>query len=98
MDDSIDSDSLSVRDYLPLIGEDSVTYIHSCRFCETETSFCTELIFKKLSEFLFAFSVVFAFCPIFDASSSTIDEIFSINTSTSANVFVFGYFNIHYQD
>ena len=48
MDDSIDSDSLSVRDYLPLIGEDSVTYIHSCRFCETETSFCTELIFKKL--------------------------------------------------
>ena len=48
MDDSIDSDSLSVRDYLPLIGEDSVTHIHSCRFCETETSFCTELIFKKL--------------------------------------------------
>ena len=48
MDDSIDSDSLSVRDYLPLIGEDSVTHIHSCRFCETETSFCTELIFKEL--------------------------------------------------
>ena len=56
MDDSIDSDSLSVRDYLPLIGEDSVTYIHSCRFCETETSFCTELIFKKLKILICFFS------------------------------------------
>ena len=39
LDDSIDSGNFSVRDYLPLIQKD----------CSTRTSFCTELISRKLS-------------------------------------------------
>ena len=35
-------------------------------------------------------------CTVFDSSSSNIDEILSINPS--ANVFVFGDFNVHHKD
>ena len=35
-------------------------------------------------------------CTVFDAISSNIDEVLSINPS--ANVFVFGDFNVHHKD
>ena len=35
-------------------------------------------------------------CKVFDATSSNIDDVFSINQS--ANIFVFGNFNIHHKD
>ena len=35
-------------------------------------------------------------CTVFDSISSNIDEVFSINPS--ANVFVFGHFDIHHED
>ena len=35
-------------------------------------------------------------CIVFDSISSNIDEVLSINPS--ANVFVFGYFNVHHKD
>ena len=37
-----------------------------------------------------------AFCTVFDSVSSNIDEVLSINPS--ANVFVFGDFNVHHKD
>ena len=37
-----------------------------------------------------------ALCMVFDFISSNIDEVFSINPS--ANVFVFGDFNVHHND
>ena len=35
-------------------------------------------------------------CTVFDSISSDIDEVLSINPS--ANVFVFGYFNVYHRD
>ena len=37
-----------------------------------------------------------ALCKVFDAISSNIDEVLSINPSD--NVFVFGNFNVHHKD
>ena len=46
---------------------------------------------------LFPLSITFsALCTVFDSISSNIDEVLSINPS--ANVFVFGDFNVHYKD
>ena len=46
---------------------------------------------------LFPLSITFlSLCTDFDAISSNIDEVFLINPS--ANVFVFGDFNIHQKD
>ena len=36
LDDSIDSDNFSVRDYLPLIGKDSSTHMHGLSVYVTE--------------------------------------------------------------
>ena len=38
----------------------------------------------------------FALCTVFDSITSSIDEVLSINPS--ANVFVFGDFNVHHKD
>ena len=46
---------------------------------------------------LFPLSITFsALCTVFDSISSNIDEVLSINLS--ANVFVFGDFNVHHKD
>ena len=37
-----------------------------------------------------------SFCMVFDSISSNIDEVLSL--SPSANVFVFGDFNVHHKD
>ena len=76
------------------------------------TSFCTGFISRKLCRFLFMFSTVFTslillllfpqsisffnFGHGFYSISSNINEVLSINTS--ANVFVFGDFDIYYKD
>ena len=38
----------------------------------------------------------FSLCTVFDSTSSKIDEVLSINSST--NVFLFGDLNVHYND
>ena len=46
---------------------------------------------------LFPLSIIFlSLCTVFDSISFNIDEVFSINPS--ANVFVFGHFDIHHED
>ena len=85
------------------------SYAWSCSLCERRTSFCMGLISRKLCRFLFVFSTGFtslsvffflywspssALCTVFDSISSNIDEVLSINLS--ANVFVFGDFNVHH--
>ena len=45
---------------------------------------------------LFPLSPSLSLCTVFDSISSNIDEVQSINPS--ANVFVFGNFNIHHKD
>ena len=54
--------------------------------------------FSSLSELLLFLyrSPSSALCTVFDSISSNIDEVLSINPS--ANVFVFGDFNVHHKD
>ena len=53
--------------------------------------------FTSLSVFFFLYrSASLSLCTIFDSISSNIDEVLSINPS--ANVFVFGDFNVHHKD
>ena len=63
LDDSIDSGNFSVRSYLSLIRTDSIIwmvfYRWSCSLCETETTFCTGRISRKLCRFLLQFLTSF---------------------------------------
>ena len=55
------------------------------------------LLHSSVSYFFFLYqSPSLSLCTVFDSSSSNIDEILSINPS--ANVFVFGDFNVHHKD
>ena len=54
-------------------------------------------LLRSLSYFLFLYRSPFSsFCTVFDSVSSYIDEVLLINPS--ANVFVFGDFNVHHKD
>ena len=59
---------------------------------------CFQLaLLHSVSYFFFLYrSPSSALCTVFDSISSNIDEVLSINPS--ANVFVFGDFNIHHKD
>ena len=85
------------------------SYVWSCSLSKRRTSFCTGLISGKLYGFLLKLSTGFtslsvlllflywspssSLCTVFDSISSNTDEVLSINPS--ANVFVFGDFNVH---
>ena len=84
-------------------------FCHSCAWCcslcEARTSFCMGLISRKLYRFLLMFLTDFFFLywspfsslyRVFLAISSNIDEVLSIKIS--ANVFVFGEFNVYHKD
>ena len=113
LDDSIDSGNFSVRGYLPLIQKDSSTHMHGlavyvkeglpfARDLSLENSADSYLCFRlallhSVSYFFFVYqSPSSALCTVFDSVSSNIDEVLSINPS--ANVFVFGDFNVHHKD
>ena len=54
-------------------------------------------LLHSVSYFFFLYrSPSSALCTVFDSISSNIDEVLSINPS--ANVFVFGDFNVHHKD
>ena len=112
LDDPIDSGNFSVRGYLPLIRKDSSTHMHGlavyvkkglpfARDLSLENSADSYLCFRpallhSVSYFFFLYrSPSLALCTVFDSVSSNIDEVFSINPS--ANVFVFGDFNVHHK-
>ena len=84
-----------------------------CSLCEVRTSFCIGLIYRKhlpvdsylyfwlplgnpVFYFFFLFRPPSSLCSVFDAITSNIDEVFSINPS--ADVFVFGDFNVCLKD
>ena len=111
LDNSIDSGNFSVRGYLPLIQNNSITHVHGLAVYMKEG-----LLFardsKKLCGFVLMFSTGFtslivllifplylspsSLCTDFDSVSSNADEVLSIKPS--AIVFVFGDFNIHQKD
>ena len=111
LDDSIDSGNFSVRDYLSLIRKDSSTHMHGLAVyvkeglpfardlsLENSAYLCFRLaLFHSVSYFFFLYrSPSSALCTVFDSVLSNIDEVLSINPS--ANVFVFGEFNVHHKD
>ena len=113
LDDSIDSGNFSVRGYLPLIRKDSSTLMHDlavyvkeglpfARDLSLENSADSYLYFRlallhSVSYFFFLYrSPSSSLYTVFDSVSSNIDEVLSINPS--ANVFVFGDFNVHHKE
>ena len=113
LDESIDSGNFSVRGYLPLIRKDSRTHMHGLVVYVKEglpfawdlslensadSYVCFQLaLLHSVSYFFFLYwSPSSALCTVFDSISSNIDEVLSINPS--ANVFVFGDFNVHHKD
>ena len=113
LDDSIDSGNFSVRGYLPLIRKDSSTHMHGLAVyvkeglpfawdLSLENSADSYLCFRlallhSVSYFFFLYrSPSSSLCTVFDSVSSNIDEVLSVNPS--ANVFVFGDFNVHHKD
>ena len=102
-----------MRGYLPLIRKDSSTHMHGlavyvkeglpfARDLSLENSADSYLCFRlallhSVSYFFFLCrSPSSALCTVFDSISSNKDEVLSINPS--ANVFVFGNFNVHHKD
>ena len=113
LNDSIDCGNFSVRDYLPLIQKDSSTHMHGLAVhvkeglpfawdLSLENSADSYLCFRlallhSVSYFFFLYrSPSSSLCTVFDSISSNIDEVLLINPS--ANVFVFGDFNVHQKD
>ena len=102
-----------MRGYLPLIRKNSNTHMHGLAVyvreghpflqnLSLENSADSYLCFRlalihSVSYFFFLYrSPSSALCMVFDSVSSNIDEVLSINPS--ANVFVFGDFNVHHKD
>ena len=102
-----------MRGYLPLIQKDSGTDIHGLAVyvkeglpfpldVSLENSADSYLCFRlallhSVSYFFFLYrSSSSSLCTVFGSISSNIDEVLSINPS--ANVFVFGDFNVHHKD
>ena len=102
-----------MRGYLPLTRKDSSTHMHSLAvYVKEGLPFARDLSLENSADFYLCFrlallhSVSYFFflyrspssslCTVFDSISSNIDYVLSINTS--ANVFVFGDFNVHHKD
>ena len=112
LDNSINSGGFSGKSYLPLTQKDSSTHMHSLAvYAKEELPFARELslensadsyfcfwlaLLDSVSYFFFLYQSLLSLCAVFDYISSNIDEALLINTS--ANIFVFGDFNIHHKD
>ena len=111
-DDSIDSGNFSMKVYLPLIRKNYITHIHVLVVYVKEglhlawdlslensahSYLCFELASLQSVSYFFSFyQSPLSLCTVFDSILSIIDEVLSINPS--ANVFVFGEFNVHHKN
>ena len=111
--DSINSGNFAVRGYLHLIQKDSITHMHGLAvyvkeglpfewdlFLENsaDSYLCFRLaLHHSVPDFFFLYeSPSSSLCTDFNSISFNIDEVPLI--TPSANVFVFGDFNIHHKD
>ena len=91
LDDSTDFDNVSVRGHLPLIRKDSTTHMHGLTvYVKEGLPFAQDLSLQNSADSFFTFK---QFLILFHLKKN---EALSINPS--ANVFVFGDFNIHHKD
>ena len=111
LDDSIDSGSLSVRGYLPLMQKDSSTHMHTLGIYAKEgLPFARDLSLENYADFYLCLQLALLQCVLllfpmsitffilvhsFYFISSNIDEVLSINQSTA---FVFGDLHIHHKN
>ena len=113
LDETIDSNSFCVNGYLPLIRKDSSTHMHGLgvfvkeglplarefSFEATDESYmCFRLaLLHSTSYFLFLYrSPSSDSCSILDVVSTNIDKVLTVHPT--ANVFVFGDFNVHHKE
>ena len=113
LDDSIDSGNFSVRGYLPSIRKDSGTHMHGLAvYVKEGLPFARDLSLEISADSYLCFPLALlhsvpyffflyrspspALCMVFYSISSNVDEVLLINPS--ANVFVFGGFNVHHKD
>ena len=112
LDGSIGSGSFSVRGYLLLIWVDSSAHMYDLAvYVKEGLPFAQVLSLENSADSYLRFRLAFlhsgSYCfflyqspsslwMVFDSISSNMDEVLSINPS--ANVFVFGDFNIHHKD
>ena len=62
-----------------------------------DSHLCFQLaLLYSVSYFFFLYRSLSSLCTVFDSISSSIEEVLSINPS--ANVFLFGGFNVHHKD
>ena len=87
-----------MRGYLPLIRKDPSIHMHGLSvYAKEGLPFARDLSLKNSADCYLCFQLAsLSLCTVFDSVSSNIDEVLSINPS--ANVFVFGDFNIHHKD
>ena len=110
LDYSIDSGNFFVMGYLPSVRKDSFTYMNGlavyvkeelpfAQDVSLENSEVSYLCFRRallnsLCHFLILYqSPSLSLCTVFDSISPNIDEVLSINPS--ADLFVFGGFDVH---
>ena len=104
LDDSIDSGNFSAISGthihgLPGYVKEGLPFARDLSLENSADSYlCFRLVLlHSVSYFFFLYrSASSALCMVFDSISSNIDEVLSINPS--ANVFVFGDFNVHHKD
>ena len=87
-----------MRGYLPLIRKDPSIHMHGLSvYAKEGLPFARDLSLKNSADCYLCFQLAsLSLCTVFDSVSSNIDEVLLINPS--ANVFVFGDFNIHHKD
>ena len=102
-----------MRGCLPLIRKDFSTHMHGLAvYVKEGLPFARDLSLENSADSYFCFQLALLYSvsywflfyrwpslswyTVFDSFSSNIDEVFSINLS--ANMFVFGDFNIHHKD
>ena len=110
LDDSIDFGNFCVKGYLPLIQKDSITHMHGLSvYVKEELPFAWDLSLENSADSYLCFKLALlhshffflyrspslSLCMVFDSISSNIGKVLLI--SSSANVFVFGDFNVHYK-
>ena len=113
LDDPVDSGNFSAKGYFSLIQKDSITHMHGRGvYVKEGLPLAWKLSLEKSPDsylgfrlgslqsvsyfFFFYQSPSLLLCMVFDSISSNMDEVLSINPS--ANVFVFGEFNVHHKD
>ena len=113
LEDAVDSNSFIVKGYVPLICKDSTTHMHGLGvFVKEGLPLAWEIALKTLGESYMCFQLAllhsvsyFYFlyrspsspsCSVLDAVSTNIDRVLSKHLT--ANVFVFGDFNVHHSE